>query len=66
MMLITTKRWQKCGTNMKRYFVKSHFSDWREVSKDNFDGFVQNIKRNAGGINEQQKEEHLKKVTKIK
>lgn len=31
---------------MKRYFIKSHFSDWREVSKEKFEKYEEFLRKN--------------------
>lgn len=50
---------------MKRYYVKSHFNGWREVPKENYDRFIENIRKHATGLNESKKERFIKQVTKI-
>lgn len=50
---------------MKRYFVKSHFSGWREVSYECYKSFVDNIKKGALALSDYRKDEYIKKVTRI-
>lgn len=50
---------------MKRYFVKSHFSGWREVSYDSYKSFVENIKKGALALSDHRKNEYIKTVTRI-
>jgi hypothetical protein len=49
-----------------RYFVKPHFSGWKEVDKEHYERFIENIKKHASGMNEKQKQKHIAKATKIK
>lgn len=48
-----------------RYFVKSHFRGWVEVTKEHYIRFVENIRENATGIKSDKKAEYIKTVTKI-
>lgn len=48
-----------------RYFVKSHYHGWCEVSKQNFDRFCEHIRKYATGIRAENKEEYIKTVTRI-
>lgn len=48
------------------YFVKSRFYGWKEVSETQYNRFINNIRVGATAMNEQQKEELIKKVTKVK
>ena len=50
---------------MKRYFVKSHFYGWREVSYERYKSFVENIKEGALALSDYRKNEHIKTVTRI-
>lgn len=59
------KHLRKCGIDMNRYFVKTHFSGWCEVTEVNFGKFVENIHKHATGIKADEKEEYIKKVTRI-
>lgn len=64
-MLTQTKHSVKCGIDMKRYFVKAHFGGWCEVTEENFNKFVENIQKHATGLKAHEKEEYIKKVTRI-
>lgn len=48
----------------KKYFVKSHFNGWCEVSEENFNRFIDNIWKSAVAMNEQQKQKYINQVTK--
>lgn len=48
-----------------RYFVKSHYHGWCEVSKQNFDQFCEHIRKYATGIRAENKEEYINTVTRI-
>lgn len=50
----------------KKYFVKSHFSGWREVGYESYKLFIKNIIEHATGIPAAKKQEYINKVTKIK
>jgi hypothetical protein len=51
---------------MKKYFVKSLFYGWQEVSKEQFDNFVEHLRKNAVGIPLAKREEYIQTRTKIK
>ena len=48
-----------------RYFVKPHFSDWREVDKEHYERFIKNIRSGATAMNNSEKEECIRLRTKI-
>lgn len=48
----------------KKYFVKSHFNGWCEVSEENYKRFIENIIQRAGGMNDKQKQQYINRVTK--
>lgn len=48
-----------------KYLVKSHFYGWKEVPYENYLGYIKNIMDNATAMNESQKSNYIKKVTKI-
>lgn len=51
---------------MKRYYVKSLFTGWREVSKEHFDRFVEHIRQDSNGLlTVSAKEEYIKSRTRI-
>lgn len=50
---------------MKKYYVRSHFYGWREVSKEQFDSFVEHLRKNATGITADKKEEYIQTHTRI-
>lgn len=50
---------------MKRYFVKSHFSGWHEVSEESYKAFIEHIKKGALALSDAKKNEYIKTVTKI-
>ena len=50
---------------MKKYFIKTIFGGWSEVSKEAFDRFVERIKKGATGIEASKKEAFIKTVTRI-
>ena len=50
---------------MKRYFVKSHFSGWNEVSYKCYKSFVENIKKGALALSDDRKNEYIKTITRI-
>ena len=37
----------KGADNMKKYFIKGFFSDWREVSQEEYDKFVEHLIQNS-------------------
>ena len=49
----------------KRYFVKSCFYGWREVSAEQYARFVGVIRKGATAMNAEKKEEYIKTVTRI-
>lgn len=50
---------------MKRYFVKSLFRGWCEVDKENFDGFVQHLRKGSLNIPRDKKDEYIATRTKV-
>lgn len=48
-----------------RYFVKSLFYGWREVSKKNFDAFVETIRKGSTAIPLDKKDEYIASRTAI-
>lgn len=50
---------------MKRYYVKSLFFGWREVSKAQFDRFIEYLRKNAIGIPSAKKEAYIQTRAKI-
>lgn len=48
-----------------RYFVKSHYSGWNEVTKDQYLRFVDNIRTGATAMTEKQKLQLIERVTKV-
>lgn len=50
---------------MRKYYVKSLFHGWREVSKERFDSFVEHLQKNATGIPAAKKEEYIQTRTRI-
>lgn len=48
-----------------KYLVKPHFNGWCEVSEENFNRFIDNIRKHTPAMNEQQKQKHINQVTKI-
>lgn len=48
-----------------RYFVKSFFSGWHEVSKEKFDAFVQHLKSESTAVPENKKQELIDSKTRI-
>lgn len=50
---------------MKKYFIKTIFSGWSEVPKENFDRFVERIMNGATGIEASKKDAFIKTVTRI-
>ena len=48
-----------------RYFVKSRFYGWREVSAEQYARFVDVIRKGATAMNAEKKEEYIKTVTRI-
>lgn len=50
---------------MNRYYIKTHFSDWVEVSKEAFDRYAEHIKKNATGIKASKKDAYIKTVTRV-
>lgn len=55
---------RKAVTIMK-YFVKSFFHGWTEVSKEQFDKFVEAKRNNIPAIPEDQKDAHVSKYCRI-
>lgn len=49
----------------KRYFVKSRFYGWREVSAEQYASFVAVIRKVATAMNAEKKEEYIKTATRI-
>lgn len=49
----------------KRYFVKSRFYGWREVSEEQYARFVDVIRKGATAMTAEKKEEYIKSVTRI-
>ena len=50
---------------MKKYFVKSLFYGWREVSKEQADNLALHIRRNASAIPAEKREEYIKTRIKV-
>lgn len=50
---------------MKRYFVKSHFTGWHEVTEKAFNDFCENIRKNATAIRSEEMENYIKTRTQI-
>lgn len=50
---------------MKHYFVKARFSGWHKVNEEHFNAFVQNIKNGAQNMNDEEKDEYIKTITRI-
>ena len=50
---------------MKRYFVKSLFTGWHEVPKENFDRFCEHIRKDAVNIPTDEREAYIATRTKI-
>lgn len=48
---------------MKKYYVKSLFYGWNEVSKEHYDRFIKHITEHSTAL--KQKEEYLKTRTKV-
>jgi hypothetical protein len=48
-----------------RYFVKAPISGWHEVSKERFDSFVANLRKNSTGCPASKKDELVKSRTRI-
>ena len=48
-----------------RYFVRSLLYGWAEVSKENFDKFVENLRTNAQNIPSEIRNEYIASRTKI-
>ena len=46
-----------------RYFVKSHFSGWREVDEIRYNRFIDIIRHGAIAMTDHQKEQYIKTVT---
>ena len=51
---------------MKKYYVKSLFHGWCEVSKEQFDSFVEHLRKNATGIPADKKEAYIQTCVRIK
>ena len=49
----------------KRYFVKSRFYGWREVGAEHYARFVGVIRKGATAMTAENKEEHIKAVTRF-
>lgn len=49
----------------RRYFVKSHFNGWCKVGYGNYNRFIQNIRENASGLKQEEKERYIQKVTRV-
>lgn len=47
-----------------RYFVKPHYSDWAEVTENQYNGFITNIRENATAMTSEQKEAYIQQVTR--
>ena len=54
------------GGGQKKYYVKTYFQDWHEVSKEQFDSFVAHLRKNATGIPADKKEAYIQTRTRIK
>lgn len=50
---------------MARHFVKAPISGWHEVSKEQFDSFVANLRKHSTGCPASKKDELVKSRTKI-
>lgn len=50
---------------MKRYYVKSLFFGWREVSKERFERFIEHLRKNATGVPAVKKEAYIQTRAKI-
>lgn len=47
-----------------RYFVKSQFYGWREVSAEQYAKFVDHIRKGATGMTAEKKEKYIQQVTR--
>lgn len=45
-----------------RYFVKPYYSDWAEVTEDQYNNFIANIRENATAMSSEQKEAYIQQV----
>lgn len=50
---------------MKRYFVKSLFYGWREVTEQQFTAFCEHMRKNAVAMTPEQRERWLQDRTRI-
>ena len=48
---------------MTRYYIKSHFSGWQEVKKEQFDAFVDHLQKNI--VFADRREDIIKSRTRI-
>lgn len=48
-----------------RYYIKTYFHGWQEVSKEGFDRFVQVIRQGSTAIPSHKKDEYIKSITRI-
>lgn len=48
-----------------KYFVKPHYSGWRETTKEGYEAFIKNIIENAIAMTEEQKEAYIKEHTVV-
>lgn len=50
---------------MKKYFIKSLFSGWNEVSEDRFNEYVENLKNGSINIPQEEKSAFIAEKTEI-
>lgn len=50
---------------MRRYFVKSYFYGWREVTEQQFSAFCEHIRKNAVAMPPAQREQWIRDRTRI-
>lgn len=48
---------------MKRYYIRGHYSDWKEVSKQQYEEYIKFIKEHA--TNMEKFDDAIKRRTKI-
>lgn len=48
-----------------KYFIKTLFHGWKEVDKENFDVWCNNIRRGAVAMTEDEKEKCISECTRI-
>ena len=50
---------------MKKYFVKSRFSGWREVTEQQFLRWCDHIRTGAVGMKQEERERYIQERTRI-